>query len=88
VAIEPKAVRQHLSLWLYIALAAFSLLLAVVFPGPLLLIGVLIGMVGAFVGAFARSEPTRFQGVRVLAFGLAVLVGPVVMLAASAVASN
>jgi hypothetical protein len=83
VLVAEKTRQQRRSFWPYVALAALSLVAAVVVPGPVLLLGTILGMVGAFVGAFAPSRAQRLRGTRLFAAGLALLVGPVVVLLAT-----
>jgi hypothetical protein len=72
VPVERRIRQQRLSPWPYVAIAALSLVAAVVVPGPMLLLGIILGMVGAFIGAFARSEAQRIRGTRLFAAGLAI----------------
>jgi hypothetical protein len=83
VAIELKAQHRRLRASPYVVLAVVSLLLAVVIPGPMILLGLALGTVGGLVGGLGRTKATRFRGTQLFVSGLALLVGPAAFLVAS-----
>jgi hypothetical protein len=76
--------RQHLHLWPFVVLAALSFAVADVLFAAVVFLGIAVGMIGAFVGAFARAEARRLHATRVFAAGLAILVGPTTLWIVSA----
>jgi hypothetical protein len=83
-AVPVEQRRQHRRLWPYFVLAALSFAVADVLFSAVMFLGIAIGMIGAFVGAFARAEARRVRGTRVFVAGLAILVGPATLWIVSA----